>query len=158
MNSDVTIVWLDILPRLRRGVTIHIHDIFLPDDYPLDWSARFYSEQYLLAASLLAGAEFGLLFPSHFVQNDSRLYPELEFDSAIGVSPKRPEEVLPSGSPSEGTSRGTPDGREDRQRSPGGEPCFSERISATCSKLSAPVRSSAVATACRAALDRVFPF
>jgi hypothetical protein len=78
MNSDVTVVWLDILPRLRRGVTVHIHDIFLPDDYPLDWSSRFYSEQYLLAASLLAGADFRVLFPSHFVQNDSRLYPELE--------------------------------------------------------------------------------
>lgn len=54
-NSDVTVFFLEILPRLKRGILIHIHDIFLPFDYPSDWSDRHYSEQYLLAAYLLAG-------------------------------------------------------------------------------------------------------
>jgi hypothetical protein len=52
-NSDVTALYLDILPRLKSGVLIHIHDIFLPYDYPPEWSDRFYNEQYLLACTLL---------------------------------------------------------------------------------------------------------
>lgn len=54
-NSDVTVFFLEILPRLRSGITVHIHDIFLPFDYPRVWRDRHYSEQYLLAAYLLAG-------------------------------------------------------------------------------------------------------
>src|SRR5690606_30946570 len=54
MNSDVTVVFLDILPRLKPGVLVQIHDVTLPYDYPEVWIDRHYSEQYLLAAWLLA--------------------------------------------------------------------------------------------------------
>jgi hypothetical protein len=53
-NSDVTAFFLDVLPRLKPGVVIHVHDVYLPDDYPPDWAFRYYSEQYLLAVLLLA--------------------------------------------------------------------------------------------------------
>jgi len=53
-NSDVTVFFLEVLPRLKPGVIVHIHDIFLPFDYPRLWMNRHYSEQYLLAAYLLA--------------------------------------------------------------------------------------------------------
>jgi Methyltransferase domain len=52
-NSDVTAFYLDILPRLKAGVMIQIHDIFLPYDYPPEWADRYYNEQYLLACTLL---------------------------------------------------------------------------------------------------------
>ena len=54
-NSDVTVMFLEALPRLAPGVRIGFHDIFLPDDYPATWSGRHYSEQYVLAAYLLGG-------------------------------------------------------------------------------------------------------
>jgi hypothetical protein len=57
MNSDVTVCFLDVLPRLRRGVWVHIHDIFLPYDYPKSWAKRHYSEQYLLACLLASNEE-----------------------------------------------------------------------------------------------------
>ncbi len=47
-NSDVTVAFLDVLPRLRAGVVVHFHDIFWPYDYPPEWADRYYSEQYLL--------------------------------------------------------------------------------------------------------------
>jgi hypothetical protein len=28
---------------------VHVHDIFIPLDYPVEWSRRYYSEQYLLS-------------------------------------------------------------------------------------------------------------
>ena len=74
MNSDVTVAFLEILPRLARGVRVQIHDICLPYDYPPEWVERYYSEQYLLAAYLLAGAGSStILIPNAFVSGDAEL-------------------------------------------------------------------------------------
>jgi hypothetical protein len=74
-NSDATVVFLDILPRLRPGVIVQIHDIFWPLDYPPSWASRYYSEQYLLGAYLLAdaGRDVEILMPNSFVGHDSEL-------------------------------------------------------------------------------------
>ena len=75
MNSDVTVIFLDILPRLKSGVLVEIHDIFLPNDYPPSWTERYYSEQYLLAALLLAeGKKFVILLPNAFISHDPELH------------------------------------------------------------------------------------
>jgi hypothetical protein len=75
MNSDVTAFFLDILPNLAAGVIVHIHDIFLPDDYPSEWIDRYYSEQYLLACYLLAESpRLKVLLPNHFVFTDAGLH------------------------------------------------------------------------------------
>ena len=36
-GSDVNHLVFEILPRLKPGVRIHIHDVFLPAEYPKDW-------------------------------------------------------------------------------------------------------------------------
>jgi len=56
--SDATVFFVELLPELPPGTIIGIHDIFLPDDYPPEWTDRYYSEQYLLAAYLLAGCSW----------------------------------------------------------------------------------------------------
>lgn len=67
-NSDVTVFFLDILPRLKPGVLVHIHDIFLPFDYPPFWQDRYYSEQYILAAYLLAeSSKLEIILPNAFI-------------------------------------------------------------------------------------------
>jgi hypothetical protein len=79
MNSDVTVFFLEILPRLKSGVLVHLHDIFLPLDYPPYWELehyphRYWSEQYLLAASLLAGhSSYDVILPNHYVSTTPRL-------------------------------------------------------------------------------------
>lgn len=73
-NSDVTVFFLEILPRLKSGVIIHIHDICLPFDYPAAWAHRHYSEQYLLAAYLLAGhGRLEVLLPLAYVSQHPML-------------------------------------------------------------------------------------
>ncbi len=54
MSSDATTFLLDVLPELGNGVLVGIHDVLLPDDYLPEWAQWHYSEQYLLAAYLLA--------------------------------------------------------------------------------------------------------
>jgi len=73
MNSDVTTVFLDIIPDLKHGILIHFHDIYLPYDYPVELKELFYSEQYLLAVMLLSMPEPDVLFPACFIQSDPEL-------------------------------------------------------------------------------------
>lgn len=73
-NSDVTVFFLEILPRLKPGVLVHIHDIFIPFDYPGVWSSRHYSEQYLLASYLLAGCPWlRVLLPLAYISEHATL-------------------------------------------------------------------------------------
>jgi hypothetical protein len=73
-NSDVTAFFLDILPRLKPGVVVHIHDIYLPFDYPSGHLARLWNEQYLLATALLFGGQsFEVLMPCWYVSQDAEL-------------------------------------------------------------------------------------
>jgi hypothetical protein len=55
-GSDVSVFFMKVLPALQPGVVIHIHDIYLPADYPKTVAPRYWSEQYLLAAWLLGGS------------------------------------------------------------------------------------------------------
>lgn len=67
-GSDVTVFFTEVLPSLAPGVLAGIHDIFLPYDYPAEWSDKRYSEQYLLACYLLAQTRlFGVELPLHFL-------------------------------------------------------------------------------------------
>ncbi|MGU3538497.1 class I SAM-dependent methyltransferase [Methylobacterium sp. A54F] len=73
-NSDVTVFFFEVLPRLKPGVIVQIHDIFLPDDYPPEWNARLYNEQYLLAAMMLFGRPpFRVLAPVSYLCADEAL-------------------------------------------------------------------------------------
>ena len=79
MNSDVTVFFLDVLPRLRPGVLVGLHDIYLPYDYPAEWKRRYYSEQYLLAAFLLAeGDGIEVELPLSFAVHEQALGQSLD--------------------------------------------------------------------------------
>jgi hypothetical protein len=73
MNSDVTTLFLDVLPRLPSGVMVHFHDIFLPWDYPLSWTPRYYSEQYLMACWLLSGSRLQVELPNVYIEQHADL-------------------------------------------------------------------------------------
>jgi hypothetical protein len=64
-GSDVDFLINRIMPGLPPGALVHIHDVFLPDDYPAAWAWRGYSEQ-LAVAALLAGGAWRVLFASHY--------------------------------------------------------------------------------------------
>jgi predicted O-methyltransferase YrrM len=67
MNSDVTVFFLDILPRLAPGILVGVHDVYLPEDYPPEIGGRYYSEQYMLACWLLAGDRMEPILPAAYV-------------------------------------------------------------------------------------------
>ena len=61
--SDVEFLFERVLPRLASGVRVHFHDIFLPDEYPAEWTWRRYNEQEAVAA--LIGDGYAVEFSSH---------------------------------------------------------------------------------------------
>jgi hypothetical protein len=84
-QGDVLTVVQRILPRLKPGVIIHIHDLFTPRDYPQSWLLRdrtMWNEQYLVEAFLTMNPLFRVLFAANHIYVDhrdqfDRLRPEL---------------------------------------------------------------------------------
>jgi hypothetical protein len=72
-NSDVTIFFLDILPRLKKGVVVHVHDIYIPYDYPDFMIERYYSEQYMLATYLLFAKNYEIILPNYYMSETPHL-------------------------------------------------------------------------------------
>lgn len=71
INSDVNYIFFKILPRLRKGVYIHIHDVFYPFEYPKHWvyEGRAWNEDYILRAFLQYNHAFKIVFFSTFLEH-----------------------------------------------------------------------------------------
>ncbi len=69
MSNDVAHLFCRIIPALKPGVVIHVHDVFLPYEYPkrFFYDCPGWGEQYMLHALLQSGA-FSMLWPGYFLQ------------------------------------------------------------------------------------------
>jgi hypothetical protein len=86
IGGDVNYLFLEILPRLKQGVIVHVHDIFLPFDYRRDWvmeQFRFWTEQYLLQAFLTFNSEFEVLMANSYLSH----YHQAEFKATFPTLP-----------------------------------------------------------------------
>lgn len=92
IDSDVRYEFLELIPRLNKGVIVHVHDIFLPAEYPREWIMDehcFFNEQYLLQAFLMFNNSFEVLWAGSFMH---LRYPE---KLAAAFSSYRYDKVLP---------------------------------------------------------------
>ena len=90
IGSDVQCEFLEIIPRLHKGVIIHVHDIFLPAEYPKEWvlkDLKFYNEQYLLQAFLAFNDSFEVLWAGSFMHLKHPQHLQAAFDSYDGGWP-----------------------------------------------------------------------
>jgi hypothetical protein len=74
VGSDVNHILFKILPRLKPGVIVHIHDIFFPFEYPEDWfqEGRAWNEAYLVRAFLQYNRDFKVLLFSDYLGKTQR--------------------------------------------------------------------------------------
>ncbi len=70
-EGDVLFEYMQLLPCLNKGVIIHIHDIFTPFHYPVEWikERRMWNEQYLLEAFLSYNDRFEILTANNFLKH-----------------------------------------------------------------------------------------
>ena len=72
-QGDVLLLYLEIIPSLRPGVLIHLHDIFTPRDYLETWikdKVRFWNEQYLLEALLTQNTSLEVIGALNFLKHN----------------------------------------------------------------------------------------
>lgn len=62
-GGDVPWIYNEILPRLRQGVVVHLHDVFLPGDYPMEWvlDGWGWNELYLIQSFLAFNRAFEIV-------------------------------------------------------------------------------------------------
>ncbi len=86
IGGDVNFLFLEVIPRLKPGITVHLHDIFLPSEYPKGWVVdehRFWTEQYLLQAFLTFNSDFEVLMSAahlkaHHLDDLKATFPKCE--------------------------------------------------------------------------------
>ncbi|MCL4789406.1 MAG: class I SAM-dependent methyltransferase [Verrucomicrobia bacterium] len=69
--NDVAYIYGHLLDSVRAGVIVHIHDIFLPYEYPRSWVMELglkWGEQYIVHAMLMNPANWEVLWPGHYLQ------------------------------------------------------------------------------------------
>lgn len=71
-QGDVLFEYLEILPILRKGVLVHIHDIFIPKDYLDEWvlkDVKLWNEQYILEAFLTFNNEYRIIGALNYLKH-----------------------------------------------------------------------------------------
>jgi hypothetical protein len=88
-GSDCNHLYHEVLPRLRTGVVVHVHDIFLPWDYPQEWvlSGRGWNEQYVLQAFLEFNGAFEVLLANAWM---TRAHPQVLAQAVPGFPESTP--------------------------------------------------------------------
>lgn len=78
-GGDVHFEYSRILPSLKSGVYIHIHDIFLPNNYLPHWltkEVKFWNEQYLLECILANTDRYEVILGANYLKQNA--YSELK--------------------------------------------------------------------------------
>jgi hypothetical protein len=70
-GSDVNFELFEIFPLLRSGVWVHIHDMFWPFEYPVEWvrQGRSWNENYLIRAYLTGNSNLKVRFFQQYLYN-----------------------------------------------------------------------------------------
>lgn len=74
IGNDVNFLFLDVLPHLKPGVIVHVHDIALPKDYSQSYFTKetfrqFWTEQYLLQSFLIYNSQFEVLLAMDYIMS-----------------------------------------------------------------------------------------
>lgn len=74
-QGDVLFEYLKLLPTLKSGVLIHVHDIFTPKDYLNSWVFEnhfLWNEQYLLEAFITYNSKFKIIGALNYLTHNYR--------------------------------------------------------------------------------------
>lgn len=87
IRGDLPFLYCEVLPSLPVGTLVHVHDIFLPYDYPNVFDEQCYTEQYLLCCTLGQATRYRTIFASHWLSRAHGEAMRATFGTAVGVDP-----------------------------------------------------------------------
>lgn len=74
-QGDVLFLYQRVLPRLKSGVLVHVHDVFTPRDYLGEWilqDRRLWNEQYLLEGVLADNDRYEVVLALNMLSHHAR--------------------------------------------------------------------------------------
>lgn len=85
-RGDVPLLFCQVLPKLPVGVFVHVHDIFIPYDYPTNYDDRCYTEQYLLHCILSGSSRYLTILSTHYLSRNHPKPMQQVFSPKVGAS------------------------------------------------------------------------
>ena len=86
-RGDIPYLFCQLIPGLPSGVLVHVHDIYIPFDYPNNRDHLCYTEQYVLHALLAHSPRYRTVLTSHWLsrQHARRMQETFGPDTASDV-------------------------------------------------------------------------
>jgi hypothetical protein len=90
-RGDLPYLFCRVLPALPTGVLVHVHDIFLPYDYPNVYDAWCHTEEYLLACLLSHSPRYRVVMATHWLSRTHGAEMEKTFGPFAGTEASSPD-------------------------------------------------------------------
>lgn len=90
-RGDLPYLFCQLLPALPAGVLVHVHDIFLPYDYPNLYDVWWHTEQYLLACTLAHSKRYRVVMATHWLSREHGSEMEKTFGPFSGTDKSAPD-------------------------------------------------------------------
>jgi len=92
-RGDLPYLFCNVLPALPAGVLVHVHDIFLPYDYPNLYDQWCHTEQYLLACMLSHSNRYRVVLATHWLSREHPAAMNAAFGPLAGVPSSPPHHL-----------------------------------------------------------------
>ncbi len=83
-RGDLPYLYCQVLPSLPGGVLVHVHDIFLPYDYPNLYDPWCYTELYLLSCMLAHTSRYQTILATHLLSRQYLDHMQMTFGPLVG--------------------------------------------------------------------------
>ena len=92
-RGDLPYLFCNVIPSLPAGVLVHVHDIFLPYDYPNLYDQWCHTEQYLLACMLAHSTRYQVVLATHWLSREHPAAMNAAFGPLAGVPSSAPHHL-----------------------------------------------------------------
>ena len=92
-RGDLPYLFCQVLPSLPPGVLVHVHDIFLPYDYPNLYDGWWHTEEYLLACTLAHSTRYRVDVATHWLSRAHGAEMEKTFGPFAGTQASAPDHL-----------------------------------------------------------------
>ena len=89
-RGDLPLLFCKVLPKLPAGVLVHVHDIFMPYEYPTNYDDLCYTEQYLLHCLLSGSSRYHTVLSTHNLSRNHPVEMQQTFGEKVGRDPLFP--------------------------------------------------------------------
>ena len=84
-RGDVPYLYCEVLPQLPAGTVVHLHDIFIPYDYPTCYDHLCWTEQYVLHSLLANSPRYQTLLSTQYLSRHQTAPMQATFGPQVGA-------------------------------------------------------------------------